>query len=241
MIMDEILKELHTLKLPGMARFWQSLTETHRMDSLTLIDGLTLMLQSEREERSTKKNERLIKEAHFRYKASFEELMIDAARGVDAGKVARLGTGDYIKKGDSIIVTGASGCGKSFLATALGYKACFQGYRVQYYNMQKLLAQLKLSRIEGVSIKLFEKIAKADLLIIDDFGMNVLEGNQQNDFMEILEDRHALKSTIIVSQLPVSKWFDVIGNGLIADAALDRIVHTSHRFELKGYGNNLIM
>jgi len=176
----------------------------------------------------------LIKEAHFRYKASFEELMIDAARGVDAGKVARLGTGDYIKKGDSIIVTGASGCGKSFLATALGYKACFQGYRVQYYNMQKLLAQLKLSRIEGVSIKLFEKIAKADLLIIDDFGMNVLEGNQQNDFMEILEDRHALKSTIIVSQLPVSKWFDVIGNGLIADAALDRIVHTSHRFELKG-------
>jgi DNA replication protein DnaC len=176
----------------------------------------------------------LIKEAHFRYKASFEELMIDAARGVDAGKVARLGTGDYIKKGDSIIVTGASGCGKSFLATALGYKACFQGYRVQYYNMQKLLAQLKLARIEGVSIKLFEKIAKADLLIIDDFGMNVLEGYQQNDFMEILEDRHALKSTIIVSQLPVSKWFDVIGNGLIADAALDRIVHTSHRFELKG-------
>ena len=231
MIMDEILKELHALKLPGMARFWQSLTET---DSLTLIDGLTLMLQSEREERSTKKNERLIKEAHFRYKASFEELMIDAARGVDAGKVARLGTGDYIKKGDSIIVTGASGCGKSFLATALGYKACFQGYRVQYYNMQKLLAQLKLARIEGVSIKLFEKIAKADLLIIDDFGMNVLEGYQQNDFMEILEDRHALKSIIIVGQLPVSKWFDVIGNGLIADAALDRIVHTSHRFELKG-------
>ena len=234
MIMDEILKELHVLKLPGMTRFWQSLTETHRMDSLTLIDGLTLMLQSEREERSIKKNERLIKEAHFRYKASFEELMIDAARGVDAGKVARLGTGDYIKKGDSIIVTGASGCGKSFLATALGYKACFQGYRVQYYNMQKLLAQLKLSRIEGVSIKLFEKIAKADLLIIDDFGMNVLEGNQQNDFMEILEDRHALKSTIIVGQLPASKWFDVIGNGLIADAALDRIVHTSHRFEQKG-------
>ena len=177
MIMDEILKELHALKLPGMARFWQSLTET---DSLTLIDGLTLMLQSEREERSTKKNERLIKEAHFRYKASFEELMIDAARGVDAGKVARLGTGDYIKKGDSIIVTGASGCGKSFLATALGYKACFQGYRVQYYNMQKLLAQLKLARIEGVSIKLFEKIARADLLIIDDFGMNILEGHQQS-------------------------------------------------------------
>jgi len=192
------------------------------------------MLQSEREERLTKKNERLIKEVRFRYRASLEELMIDASRGVDAGKVAHLGTGDYIKKGDSIIVTGAAGCGKSFLATALGYKACFQGYRVQYYNMQKLLAQLKLARIEGVSIKLFEKIAKADLLIIDNFGMNVLEGHQQNDFMEILEDRHALKSTIIVSQLPVSKWFDVIGNGLIADAALDRIVHTSHRFELKG-------
>lgn len=126
MIMDEILKELHVLKLPGMARFWQSLTETHRMDSLTLIDGLTLMLQSEREERSIKKNERLIKEAHFRYKASFEELMIDAARGVDAGKVARLGTGDYIKKGILLLLPVLQVAEKVFLLQHLVTKLVFK-------------------------------------------------------------------------------------------------------------------
>lgn len=120
------------------------------------------------------------------------------------------------------------------LATALGNKACNQGYKVNYFNMQKLLGKLRLARVDGTIVKLITKISKVDLLIIDDFGMKALEGQQQNDFMEIIEDRHGRKATIIASQLPVSKWYDVIGNEVIADAVLDRIVHSSHRFDLKG-------
>ena len=123
---------------------------------------------------------------------------------------------------------------KSYLATALGNKACHQGYKVCYFNMQKLLGKLKLARVDGTIIKLVAKISRVDLLIIDDFGMKALEGQQQNDFMEIIEDRHGRKATIIASQLPVSKWYDVIGNEVIADAILDRIVHSSHRFDIKG-------
>jgi DNA replication protein DnaC len=129
---------------------------------------------------------------------------------------------------------GASGCGKSFLASALGHQACRQGHTVEYHNMQKLLVKLKLARMDGSIIKLFDRIAKTDLLIIDDFGLTALQGQQQTDFLEIIEDRHAKRSTIIASQLPVASWFDVIGEAVIADAILDRIVHSSHRFELKG-------
>jgi DNA replication protein DnaC len=148
--------------------------------------------------------------------------------------LALLGTGNYVDKGESVLITGAAGVGKSYLATALGNKACNQGYKVNYFNMQKLLGKLRLARVDGTIIKLITKISKVDLLIIDDFGMKVLEGQQQNDFMEIIEDRHGRKATIIASQLPVSKWYDVIGNEVIADAILDRIVHSSHRFDLKG-------
>jgi DNA replication protein DnaC len=146
----------------------------------------------------------------------------------------RLATGDYIKNGEAVIVTGAAGCGKSFLASALGHRACKQGYTVAYHNMQKLLVKLKLARLDGSILKLFDRIAKTGLLIIDDFGLTGLQGQQQIDFLEIIEDRHARRATIIVSQLPIPNWFDVIGDPVIADSLLDRLVHTAHRFELKG-------
>ena len=232
--MDEIIKELHVLKLSGMARLWASLHETKRLDKLTFIDGLMMLLQAERDTRITNRNIRLMKEADFRYGATMEQLEASSHRGIDPNMLAILATGTYLDKGESILITGAAGVGKSYLATALGNKACNQGYRVQYHNMQKLLNKLKLARLDGTIIKLITKISKADLLIIDDFGMKALEGQQQNDFMEIIEDRHGRKATIIASQLPVSKWYDIIGNEVIADAILDRIVHSSHRFDLKG-------
>ena len=142
--------------------------------------------------------------------------------------------GDYIKNGESILITGAAGVGNSFLASALGMQACKQGYTVLYYNMQKLLVRLKVARLEGSIIKLLDKIAKTDLLILDDFGLTTLEGQAQLDFMEIIEDRHAKKATIIASQLTVACWFDLFKEESLADAILDRIVHTSHRCELKG-------
>jgi hypothetical protein len=131
-------------------------------------------------------------------------------------------------------ICGSTGTGKSFLASALGHHACSQGYKVVYYNLQKLLLKTKMSTIDGTIYKFFEKLSRTDLLILDDFGLTHLEQQQRMDFMEIIEDRHACKATIIASQLPVASWYDVIGENTIADALLDRMVHTSYRIELKG-------
>ena len=230
----EIKSKLLSLRLSGMAQQWQSLEETRRTGELSLSEGMELLLQAENDKRQESRYERLLKNAGFRYRASVEEINADPARGIDKSLISRLAMGEYIKKGEAIIITGAAGCGKSFIASALGHHACRQGYTVHYHNMQKLLVKLKLARLDGSIIKLFERIAKTDLLIIDDFGLTALQGQQQTDFLEIIEDRHAQKSTIIVSQLPVASWFDVIGDAVIADAILDRLVHVAHRFELKG-------
>lgn len=232
--MMQIETQLSQLRLHGMGRTWQALTETRRQHELNLVEGLELLLQAEQQERSNSRFERLRKTAKFRYQASIEELKLDASRGIDKGLITTLSTGDYLSKGESILITGATGCGKSFLASALGHQACAQGYKVAYHNVQKLLLKTKIARIEGTIFKFFESISKADLLILDDFGLTHLEQQQQMDLMEMIEDRHAKASTIIVSQLPVANWYDVIGEETIADAILDRLVHTSYRVELKG-------
>jgi len=230
----EIKTKLLSLKLSGMAQQWQTLEETRRTAELSLSDGMALLLQAEADKRHEKRYERFKKNAGFRYRASVEEINPDPSRGIDKSLLSRLAMGAYIKNGEAIIITGAAGCGKSFIASALGHHACKQGYSVHYHNMQKLLVRLKLARLDGSIIKLFDRLAKTDLMIIDDFGLTALQGQQQTDFLEIIEDRHAKRSTIIVSQLPVENWFDVIGDAVIADAILDRLVHTAHRFELKG-------
>lgn len=232
--MEQIKSRLCSLRLSGMASCWQTLEETRRTPELSLKDGMELLLQAESDQRNVNRYARLLRNAGFRYQAAIEELNKEASRGMDRALIDRLAMGDYIRNGEAILITGSAGCGKSFLASALGNRACRQGYSVAYFNMQKLLMRLKINRLDGSIIKLFDKLAKTDLLILDDFGLTPLQGQQQMDFMEIIEDRHAKKATIIASQLPVAKWFDVIGEETIADAILDRIVHTSHRFELSG-------
>jgi len=232
--MMQIESQLNHLRLKGMSRSWQALMETRRTHELSLSDGLRLLLQAEEDERTNNRFERLQKGAKFRYEASIEELNFEASRGLDKDLMTMLATCGYITRGESLLICGATGCGKSFLATALGYQACSHGYSVGYYNTQKLLMRAKMSRMDGSILKFFDKIAKTSLLILDDFGLTHFEQQQQMDFMEIIEDRHGKASTIIASQLPVCNWYDVIGEETIADAILDRLVHTSYRIELKG-------
>lgn len=239
--MNQIEQKLAELHLNGMSKRWQSLIEMRQHHELTFSEGLELLLQSELEERKNNRFGRLTNRAKFRYQASVEEFSYAADRGLNKDQISRLIMGDYLKNGESILVTGATGCGKSFIASGLGHHACAQGYKVLYYNFLKLMKTTKLARIDGTIHKLFNTISKQDLLILDDFGLTHLDNQQQLDFMEIIEDRHGKKATIIASQLPVSSWYDIIGEATIADAILDRLVHSSHRLELKGNSLRKIM
>lgn len=232
--MNQIETQMNKLRLHGMAKSWTALKETRQLHELSLDEGMELLLQAEEQERDNRRFKRLEYVAGFRYKASLEEITIDQSRGMDKNLLASLATGDYIPKGESVLITGATGCGKSFLASALGHRACELGHKVTYYNTQKLMLKAKMARVEGSALKFMEKLSKTDLLILDDFGLTHLEKQQQMDLMEIIEDRHGKTSTIIASQLPVASWYDVIGEETIADAILDRLVHSSYRIELKG-------
>ena len=217
-----------------MASCWRTLNETHQTDRLSFSDGLELLLQSELDSRRNNRIARLIRSANFKQHACIEELEASDARGIPAGAVSQLATGEYLKAGATIIISGSTGTGKSFLACALGEGACRLGYKVKYYTVSRLLDELKLARIEGHELKFFEKIERLDLIIIDDFGMLKLEGQQQNDFEQIIDDRYHKKSLIISSQLPVADWYGVFSNEMLAEACLDRLVHKSLRFELRG-------
>lgn len=232
--MNVLEKQFKELRLQGMAKCWQGLTETRSHHELTLTEGLELLLQAEGEQRLNNRFERLRKDARFRYHASIEELIFDGARGLNKSLISQLATGEYIKNGESVLITGATGCGKSYLASALGHQACALGYKVAYFSLQKLFIKTKMARLDGSIYKYFDQLAKTNLLILDDFGLTHLEKQQQNDLMEIIEDRHARFATIIASQLPVANWYEIIGEETIADAILDRLVHSSHRIELKG-------
>lgn len=232
--MDNVENQLAQLRLHGFKNTWKALGETKRVHDLTLTEGLEILLQAEVQDRDNRKFDRLRNAAKFRYQASIEELNFNQSRGLDKGQISSLATGKYINKGEAVLITGATGCGKSFITSALGHHACAQGFKVAYYNIRKLLQKTKMARLEGTIHQLLQKINKTDLLILDDFGLTHLEKQHQLDLMEIVEDRHGRASTIIASQLPVASWFDIIGEATIADAILDRLVHTSYRIELKG-------
>lgn len=232
--MTNIEDRMKQMRLHGMSSRWDALMETRQHHDLSLTEGLEILLQAEAEDRADRRFERLRRSAGFRYSATMEELRFGADRGLGKSQVTELATGGYIAKGESVLITGATGCGKSFIASALGHRACSQGTKVIYFNAQKLLVKTKMARLDGSAFKLFDRIAKAGLLILDDFGLANLDKKQQMDLMEIIEDRHGRASTIIASQLPVASWYNIIGEATIADAILDRLVHTSHRIELKG-------
>ena len=233
-MVQQIDLKLRQMRLAGMARGWQALNETKQVFDLSFSEGLEILIEREEEERKNNRFNRMIKGARFRYQASLEELSYEPSRGLNKSMVASLATCQYITKGESVLITGATGCGKSYLASALGHQACLHGHSVIYSNTQKFMLRTKMARAEGSILKYFDKIAKASLLILDDFGLTKMDQQQQFDLMEVIEDRHGKASTIIVSQLPPASWFDVISETTIADAILDRLVHSSNLIELKG-------
>lgn len=178
-----IEQQMRSLRLIGMAQAWKELELNRQLSDLSINDGLTLLLQAELREKTSKRFDRLIKNAHFRYQASMDEIICSAARNLDKSLIEELSTINYIAKGVPILICGASGSGKSFLASALGHQACYLGKKVAYYNTQKLIAKLRISRVDGTYFNFMEKTAKTDVLILDDFGLMPLF--QQNESLDI--------------------------------------------------------
>jgi DNA replication protein DnaC len=226
--------KLNQMKLFGMARAWEMLQSTRQSDDMSNEDIVTHLIESEWDDRQNKKLQRLLKSAKFRYQACIEEINYSQERNLDKNLFLKLAGCNYLNKKENIIITGATGVGKSHIASALGNEACLSGYKTMYYNVNKLLAYLIMKRADGSYLREIEKLERQDLLILDDFGLAQLDTQNRLDLLEILDDRHGKKSTIITSQLPITKWHDVIADQTIADAILDRLVHNAHRVELKG-------
>ncbi len=231
---NQTIEKLKQMRLSAMAEMHLQHVKNNQFNKVTPDEYLALLTDHEWEDRQGKKISRLLTQASFRQKATIADVSYSENRNLDKNMFNRLSTLDFMKKKENIIITGASGVGKSYLAQALGNQACIMGYKTLYYNTARLLARLKLSKVDGTYIKELTKLAKADLLIIDDFGLQAFDNHAREALMDIIDDRFNKTSTIVSSQIPVSVWYDIIGEGTIADAILDRLVNSSHRIDLKG-------
>ena len=228
------LNKMSQMKLHGMLQAYQTLLDSNQHHHLTNDELVSMIIQAEWDDRENRKINRYLRAARFRYTASIEEVNFTSQRGLDKNQLLRMADGSFIHKKENILITGPTGVGKSYLASALGHQACLQGHRTLYFNTQKLFPQLKMFKADGSYLRQLDKIEKYDLLILDDFGLQLLDNEARMILLEIIEDRHGRKSTIVASQLPVAKWYEVIGDSTVADAILDRMIHSAHRIELKG-------
>ena len=225
---------MNRMKLFGMAAaFNESLSSTFA-ETMTPDSFLGWLLSREWDYRSAMAIERLIRGAAFRYKAYLEQIDYTISRGLERNQMERLASLDFVHQGQNLFITGSSGTGKSFIATALGYQACKSGIRTLYANASKLMGTLKVAKAKGTIDVELKKIERCPLLILDDLFLVPLDAKERPILLDIIEDRHGRKSIIITSQLPVSNWYDAIGDPTVADAILDRIVHTAHQIELSG-------
>lgn len=228
------MQKLEEMHLNGFARIYRKMQETGMNKDFTVDEIIAHLVQAEWDERYNRRLEKLVTKAKFRYQATMEQVDYIAKRNLDKALILRLSSCEWINRKQNVIISGSTGLGKSFLASALGHQACQQGFKVYYRNCSKLFDELKIAKADGSYIKEINRIEKLDLLILDDFGLKPLDNNQRLILLELLEDRHGKRSTIITSQLPVKSWYDVIDEPTIADAILDRLVHSSHRIEIDG-------
>lgn len=230
----ETVEKMGQMRLYGMQTAFKAFVEVPPPTPFTNDEMTDYLVQGEWDDRKHRSVQRNIKTAKFRYVADIGGLDYNPDRGLDKNQINRLISCDFIKTGQDIFITGSTGTGKSYIASAIGYQACLLGYKVFYANTAKLLSILKMAKADGSHIRELYRIERQDLLILDDFGIQSFDAGGRAMLMDIVEDRHGKHSTIIASQVPVKNWYDVIGEQTVADAILDRLVHQSLRVELMG-------
>lgn len=231
---NQTVEKLRQMRLSAMADLHHQNIKSNRFAEFTPDEYIALLADHEWEDRQIKKTGRLIKRASFKQSSSIADIDYTHGRNLDKNMFERLAGLGFLQKKENIIVTGPSGVGKSYLAQAIGNQACLVGVKTIYTNTSRLLSRLKLSKVDGTYIKELKKLQNTQLLILDDFGLQAFDSITREVIMDIIDDRFNEASTIVSSQIPVSAWYDIIGEGTIADAILDRLVNSSHRIDLKG-------
>ncbi len=231
---NQTLEKLRGMRLFGMHDAFKTSLENNLKEQMTQDQLIFHLVSSEWDNRKNRAVERAVRAAAFRYNAALEDIDYTFERGLDRNQVERLAALEFIRDHRDLFITGPTGTGKSYLATALGNKACQDGFRVFYASTNKLISLLKIAKAKGNILNELKRIERADLLILDDFGMQAFDSQGRGIMMEIIDDRHGKHSTMITSQVPVKGWHDVIGERTVADAILDRIVHHALRVELHG-------
>ena len=231
---NTIVEKMRKMKFFGMLKAFKASLENKQHEKFSADEMVSHLIETEFDERQNRSIAAKTKLAKFHYKASVEEVVFDDSRNVDRNQILRFADCEFITKHENILITGSTGVGKSYLASALGHQACSMGHRVLYQSVPKLFSRLKMAKADGTYLKEIAKIERQHLLILDDFGLQPLDASCIASLMEIIEDRNGKGSIIITSQVPIAKWYDVIGEKTVADAILDRIIHSAHRLELSG-------
>ncbi len=228
------LDHLAELKLDGMSKAYKATLAMPVQSQPSLNQFIARLAEAELQERAARKTALYLRQSKLRYDAVLEQVYCTPERNLTQDKLMMIADCGFIDRAENILITGKTGCGKSYLACAIGRQACTLGYRTLYFGINRFLEKIALSKLDGTYIKLLNQIEKAHLIIIDDFGLHPLNGTTRRAVLQILEDRYGLKSTIIVSQLPIANWYEYIGETTISDAIMDRLAGNAHRIELEG-------
>lgn len=234
MLNQSTLNTLQGLKLHGMASAFEEQLAQPAASELSFEERFGLIVDRERTSRDNRRLPRLLRQARFKQPACLEDLDYRASRGLDKAQIASLSTCDWIRSHQNLIATGATGCGKTFLACALGHQAARQGFTVIYLRAPRLFEELHIAHADGSFARRLAQLSKADVLILDDWALAPVSAADRRDLLEVLDDRIDAKSTLITSQLPIEHWHQWLDDPTLADAILDRVVHNAHRITLRG-------
>jgi DNA replication protein DnaC len=234
MLFEQTLQQLRSLRLHGMVSALEQQSANPEFHQLSFEERISLLVDRETLDRNNRRVTDLLRKARLRQTACIEDIDYRQLRGLDKSYMATLTTCDFIRHHHNLLITGSTGCGKSWLACAIGQQACRQGLSVKYLRVAKLIEELRIAHADGSYMAVLSLLARNELLILDDFGIDQLSQQDQRDLLEIIEDRHKLKSTLITSQLGIKHWHEYIGESTIADAIMDRLLNHAHKLELKG-------